>query len=41
MLRRHVDLAALALSLTVLSGCERESRRFDPPAPGADVGDKV
>lgn len=30
----------LALSLTTLSGCERESRRFDPPAPGADVGDK-
>lgn len=40
MLRRRVTLAALALSLTVLSGCERESRRFDPPAPGADVGDK-
>jgi cytochrome c oxidase cbb3-type subunit 3 len=36
--RRGVAVWVLVLSLAALSACERESRQFDPPAPGADVG---
>ena len=31
-------VAALSLALVTTAACERESRRFDPPPPGAQVG---